>query len=215
MSYNFQAFFAVGLPEAHAGAAALHVANALRSAGVLGTRIERESGMPGVATERFETGDGIAALFEKTAAFVGTVGGEIEIVSGRYVNGWAFNQISEARCAACSKLFRWEDGGEERGAFEAVLAAMVDAVEPYFHDGEPGEVACPSCGVAGRGDKWSCDVATGFSTLAVEFHHLPPFNSQVVETAGWSFDNGLWRIDVPRIISDAAGCQFGSTWGRI
>lgn len=215
MSYNFQAFFAIGLAPEEARAAGARVANALRAVGVLGRRIELDQGTSGVVSDRFETADEIARLFDATPALIANVGGDISIISGRYLNGWAFNQISEARCPACSALFKSDDLAAGRHTFESVLAELVDAVGPYFDDGEPGEVSCVECRVTSRADAWACDVAPGFSVLGVEFHHLPPFNSETVDTAGWSFEQGRWRVDVPQIISNAAGCRFGSTWGRI
>jgi len=117
----------------------------------------------------------------------------VEVYSEPYINLWGSTIRSTLECPHCRCSFHSD---------HYLWSYLARAAGQFLQGNYEAKVDCVECHVANEARRWRTEPHLGFCFLAFEFWGWPPFSSDA------------WRIDIPKLISDAIGYEVAETCGR-
>jgi hypothetical protein len=118
----------------------------------------------------------------------------LEVVTGRWVNVWAFPILSYFMCPCCGEKFEVDHAvGNEFGR----------AAREFCDGFAKPVVSCPRCSRESAAQEWPTQPHLGFAHLAFLFWNWP------------FFGDGFWTIDIPQLIAEELNHRTVLTFGKV
>ncbi|MEP4052710.1 MAG: hypothetical protein ABJN22_10745 [Litorimonas sp.] len=124
----------------------------------------------------------------------------MEVCEGFGFQGWELNEIKGFSCPKCDVSHEMEN-------------FPISAEITKFHEsGKIPDIRCPICDALSDARLWKSDPPLTFTYLGFAFWNWMPLKGY---DAKLSYPPGIWSLDIPKMMEDAAESPIAFSHGRL